>query len=341
MTDLASHLTGLTGVLLGHLTDTQRHTVMHSFDGPERTQWTYLPRPRPGVPLHELTRPARKIVHQMLAAVLSRPAFAQAVTIMAWEEVLDADEHGRRNRCSDDYRIALFGAPGDPVWAWRFEGHHLSATATLATTLTRTHVTAAPVFLGTNPARIHAGSRLVLAPLGVEEDLARALLTALPARLRDRAITRPDAPTDLHSGTRPALGPADEPAGVAARDLPGSLRPLLDTLLGLYLDRLTPLLAAHLTSGLRGGGLDAYFAWEGHPDPGHDHAYRIQTLSAPGEAALLAEYCNTSGGGHAHTVLRLPGRDFGAHHLASASGPTADTSRGGIQSEPGEARTGA
>lgn len=79
----------------------------------------------------ELGKTGRKAAHRLLATALSRHAFAQAVTIMAFEEVLDLDEHGRLGRHSDGYHVAVFGDPGDNPWAWRFEGHHLSVSATI------------------------------------------------------------------------------------------------------------------------------------------------------------------------------------------------------------------
>jgi hypothetical protein len=54
------------------------------------------------------------------------------------------------------------------------------------------------------------------------------------------------------------------------------------------------------------------FGWAGGLREGDGHYYRIQ---APG---LLIEYDNTQRhANHAHTVLRRPGRDFGAVLLAS------------------------
>jgi hypothetical protein len=225
---------------------------------------------------------------------------------MAFEEVLDLDEGGRRGRHSDDYSVAIFGTPGIDLWAWRFEGHHLSVTATLETG--RAVVT--PVFLGANPARVDHRGRLVIGPLRLEEDLARAIATGLPPDLRERVVVSNTAPSDIKTRTSPRVHGPLEPIGVGMVDLPGTARDLLGGLMDLYLDRLTPALAEHERQRLN---LDEVaFAWAGGLRPGEGHYYRLQ---GPG---LLIEYDNTQrNANHAHTVLRRPGADFGGELLSS------------------------
>lgn len=53
--------------------------------------------------LEVVSHPTRPQVYRSGQRALRRHAFAQAVTIMALEEVLDLDEHRRRGRHSDDY----------------------------------------------------------------------------------------------------------------------------------------------------------------------------------------------------------------------------------------------
>jgi hypothetical protein len=291
--------------LLAALTGEQRSAATYPVDGPDRTRWAYQPRPRPGVSLLGLDGAARKAAHRLLATAVSRVAFAQAVTIMALEEVLDQDEGGGRFRHSDDYWVALFGAPTDDVWSWRFEGHHVSVTATVAGSA----VSVAPLFLGANPARINDRDHLVLGPLWREEDLARTLLAELPAPLRSRAVVDDRAPSDILTGTQADVAGFDEPCGVRGAQLTGPARDLLDRLLQVYLDRLSPALARREYEAIQ---LDEVcFAWAGPPDAGQGHYYR---LLAP---ALLIEYDNTQrSANHAHTVLRRPGEDFGAGLLA-------------------------
>ncbi len=286
---------------LDRLTPEQRQAAAYEFGDPLRRRWTYVPAPRPGASLLGLSREARKAAHRLLATALSRHAFAQVVTIMAMEEVLDLDEGGRRGRHSDDYHVAIFGTPGTEAWSWRFEGHHVSVTATVA----GGRVEVAPLFLGAHPAAVRYGETAVVRPLPLEEEMARALVADLSPALRARAVVADVAPPDILTGTS-AVAAELEPRGVRGGELASAQRDLLGGLLGVYLDRLAP--------SLRGAHDPAAFsfAWAGPVAAGAGHYYRIQ---GPG---LLVEYDNTQDAAdHAHTVIRRPGADFGAGLLAA------------------------
>jgi len=307
--DMRRRATDLLSGLSGETADQARC----AFDDDAARRWIeYRPRPRPGVSLADLDVAGRKAAHRLLATALSTHAFAQATGVMALEEVLDRAEGYGRGRHSDDYRVVVFGDPApDAVWGWRFEGHHLSVSVTLAGDL----VSAAPVFLGANPATVSYAGRPVTRPLAPEEDLARALLDALPPDQRRQAVIADTAPADIVSYTRPEAPERTEPLGVPAARLGATARALLDHLLAVYLDRLRPELAAAETARLRTAEL--HFAWAGPGRPGQGHYYRIQGPD------LLVEYDNTQdGANHAHTVLRRPVSDFGddvlARHYATA-----------------------
>jgi hypothetical protein len=282
-----------------------REKVHLPFDHGQRRWIEYTPIPRPGATLCELGPDGRKIMHRLLAAALSPAAYAQAMAVMALEEVLDRAENWRNGRRSDNYSVVVFGSPGEgDLWGWRFEGHHLSVSMTLE----GNRVAPTPVFLGANPARMgHAGA-MVLRPLAPEEDVARALLAEMGPKQRSAAIVADEPPPDIRSGPRADLDDDLEPAGVAARSLNPKARELLWRLLHVYLGRLPADLAGAETARIDLGRL--HFAWEGSTDLGGRHYYRVQS----GE--LLIEYDNQDdGGNHAHTVLRRPGCDFGDHIL--------------------------
>jgi hypothetical protein len=274
------------------------------FADDEARRWIeYRPRPRPGLSLVDLGVTARKAAHRLLATALSPPAYAQAMTVLALEEILDRREGWARGRHSEDYRVIVFGAPGDDQWGWRFEGHHLSVSMTLA----GDRVSPAPVFLGANPARVDTAGRTVLRPLAIEEDLGHELLRTLSPVARRRAVVAGEAPYDIRSGTGP-VSTRLAPAGVARADLRPGERALLDQLVAVHLGRLPDELAAALDPA----GGDVHFAWEGPPGPGTRHYYRIQADD------LLIEFDNTTDdGNHAHSVLRRPHGDFGGDILAA------------------------
>ncbi|GAB1641195.1 DUF3500 domain-containing protein [Krasilnikovia sp. MM14-A1259] len=307
---LAHDMRTAADTLLGTLTGEQHAAAARPFDDSDRRWIEYRPEPRPGLSLADLGVAARKAAHRLLATALSPPAYAQAMAVIALEEVLDLREGWRRGRHSEDYRVIVFGTPGADRWGWRFEGHHLSVSMTVADDV----VSPAPVFLGANPARVDTAGRVVLRPLAAEEDLGRELLLAMTPAARGRAVVADEAPYDIRSGTAPMAGTIP-PAGIHRADLRPGERALLDQLVALYLGRLPDELAAAYVDTL---GSDVHFAWEGPPGPGSRHYYRIQADD------LLIEYDNTTDdGNHAHTVLRRPRGDFGddvlaAHHASAA-----------------------
>jgi len=291
--------------LLAGLTGGARERA-HRRLGDRDLRWLeYRPAPRPGVSLTDLDVDSRKAAHRLLATGLSPHAYAQAMAIVALEEVLDRQEGWRRGRHSNDYWVVVFGDPVDDEWAWRFEGHHLSVTMTII----GDEVHPTPVFLGANPATVRYAGRPVLRPLAAEEDLARALLDAMGPAARGRAIVAPTAPADIHSGPSGRARPV-EPMGVRGDRLSPTARALLGELALVYLARLPADLAEREADRLE--HRDLHFAWEGATQPGLGHYYRIQGPD------LLIEYDNTANeANHAHTVLRRPKADFGGDALAA------------------------
>ncbi len=183
--------------LLATLDDRQRSLAARPFTDDAARRWLeYRPAQRPGACIAEMSGAARKAAHRLLATGLSDHAYAQAMAAIALEEVLDRRERWLWGRHSGDYWVSVFGDPvgGDP-WSWRFEGHHLSVTMTLA----GGEISPAPVFLGANPACVSHAGRPVSRPLAPEEDLARALIDALGPAGRDLAVVAGQAPGDIRS----------------------------------------------------------------------------------------------------------------------------------------------
>jgi hypothetical protein len=299
--------------LLDALDGDGRRLALIPFDDPRRLQWTYLPGERFGLPLRAMDGDQRLLAHRLLRTALSLPALAQAATVTAWETVLEAVERrddGRRD--PGRYHVTLFDPPSPSGrWGWRFEGHHLSVSATLRGD---TPVTATPLFLGANPARVGFEGGGTLRPLGVEEDLGRALLAGLDAGRRGRAVVSAEAPGDILSRTTVTARrlPLE---GVAAGELEGEPRLLLRRLVRLYVARLVPALGRLFAGVEDDPGLR--FAWAGGGEPGLPHYYRLL-----GERLLVEYDCTQDGANHVHTVVRDPRGDIGIDplraHLAVA-----------------------
>ena len=292
--------------LLAALDDEQRMLAAQPFEDDAARRWLeYRPRHRPDASIAHMREAPRKAAHRLLATGLSEHAYAQAMSIIALEEVLDRREQWRRGRHSNDYWVSVFGDPaGDAPWSWRFEGHHLSVTMTVA----GDRVSPAPVFFGANPACVSYAGRPVSRPLAPEEDLAQVLLDAMAPAERDLAVVCGQAPGDIRTGTSSRAREGIVPLGVAADQLGSGARAVLGELVRVYLDRLPAELAAR--EGARLAGSQLHFAWEGPVRSSARHYYRIQGDD------LLIEYDTTSDGNHAHTVLRRPRSDFGDDVLA-------------------------
>jgi hypothetical protein len=310
---IAGQMRSAATVLLKTLTGRQRELAARPFADDAARRWLeYRPRPRPGACIADMSTDARKAAHRLLATGLSEHAYAQAMVIIALEEVLDRRERWRRGRHSNDYWVNVFGDPnGDGPWSWRFEGHHLSVTMTVL----GDQVSPAPVFLGANPACVTYGGQAVSRPLPLEEDLAREVLTALDPAQRSIVVVSDRAPADIRTATRPRAAERIEPLGIAASRLGPAPRTVLGRIVALYLDRLPDGLASREAARVARGEL--YFAWQGPTRPGARHYYRVQGDD------LLIEYDNTTDdGNHQHTVLRRPRSDFGddvlAAHLSQA-----------------------
>jgi Protein of unknown function (DUF3500) len=311
---LADRMAGAAADWLASLDPAGRAKACYPFPATEeRTTWYYTPTERGGLPLAEMGPVSQRLAHRLLASGLSEGGYATAATVMGLENLLDAREGWRagydgragpnRGRDPQLYFISVFGDPGAGSWGWRVGGHHLAVNYTLAE---GGAVSASPLFLGANPARAALVGPGMLAPLAVEEDLARRLLHTLEPGQLAAAVLAPVAPGDILQGNRPrvALGP---PEGLAAGSMTAGQRALLEALIGQYLARLPGELAAAETARLAGAGLEAvHFAWAGEREPGRPHYYRVQ---AP---RLLIEYDNVqNGANHVHSVWRDPLGDFG------------------------------
>ncbi|NAS27374.1 DUF3500 domain-containing protein [Herbidospora sp. NEAU-GS84] len=178
----------------------------------ERLRWFYTPTDHGGVALRELSPRQQSLAMRLLAGGLTRPAYVTACTILGLENVLDelegwsADWGRDRGRDPGLYWLRVFGRPGDPVWGWRFGGHHLSVNLLLRGGRI---AASTPSFLGADPAAAPLLGGGESRPLAATEDLARTLMTSLRPRERAQALLHPRAISDIVSGNRARVAPGD------------------------------------------------------------------------------------------------------------------------------------
>jgi hypothetical protein len=195
----------------------------------------------------------------------------------------------------------------DAPWAWRFEGHHVSLNVAVAPD----GVSVTPSFFGSNPAEVLTGPLAGFRVHGVNEDLARELVSSLGDRQKSQAIIADQAPGEIFTGNirkersqwnawRESLAPQ----GVAVSDLNEVqqywVRRVLDEVVGNYRPEIsTAVLQSIDPAELR-------FAWMGTTERGEPHYFRLQGPD------FVFEYDNVQNmGNHVHSVWRSKAGDFG------------------------------
>lgn len=299
----ATEMADAANQFLAALTPEQKGKASFEFTSDERVNFHFVPMPRKGLPLAEMTTVQKHLAHVIISTALSHRGYFKVVTIMSLEQILYELENQAPRRNAELYYISLFGKPGVDVWGLRIEGHHLTLNFTargdqiLATT---------PSFLGSNPAEVRTGPRAGLRVLKQEEDLGRELVKSLDSNQRVIAIITNVAPKEIISGDA-RHAKALEPLGLSAGEMSPTQRALLSSLIKEYIGRSRVEVAEAEWKKLETAGWDKiHFAWAGSLEPGQGHYYRVQGPS------FLLEYDNTQNdANHIHAVWRDLKNDFG------------------------------
>jgi hypothetical protein len=298
--------------LWASLTPDQKKKIAFDFKDPLRFDWHFIPRPRKGLPLKEMSGEQKALAHALLASGLSQSGYMKAETIISLEQILATIEKGRGPvRDTELYFFNIFGNPDSlgskEPWGWRVEGHHLALNFTIAGDK---GAVGGPTFMGTNPADVKSGPRQGLRVLGEEEELARTLVKSLDEAQRKKGIVQAEAPKDIISLAARKATPL-EPAGILMPDLTATQKELLNSIIVLYAERLRPELAGNDLGKIMKAGVEKIgFAWAGGLERGMPHYYRIQGPT------FLIEYDNTqNNANHVHSVWRDFENDFGVDLL--------------------------
>jgi hypothetical protein len=287
---------------LAALTAEQQAKAVFELKSDERVNWHFIPKARNGLPFAEMTSPQRHLAHALLATTLSHRGYFKAATIMSLEQVLFDLENKAPHRNAELYYFSVFGKPGQDVWGWRAEGHHLS----LNFTVRGDTVLATPSFMGSNPAEVQVGPRKGLRILAKEDDLGRELVKSFDDAQRKLVIITNTAPNDIiTSNARKAK--RLEPAGLPVAQMNEPQRKLLRSLVDEYIARNRAEVAKADWAKIEKAGWDkTTFAWAGGLERGQGSYYRVQGPT------FLLEYDNTqNNANHIHAAWRDFDNDFG------------------------------
>jgi hypothetical protein len=315
MPDLAAAMRTAVRALVDRLDTERRRQLVYPFDGELHRRWTYLPGPRPGLRLGDLSDEQLESALDLLQLVHSVRGWSDTQLVIRIEAVRRELALQRAGRAGVDpyrdlpYWLVVLGDPTstDP-WAWRINGHHLLAQATVV----RDQVYGVPHFFGAEPATVLDGQHAGLRALPREEDLARELMLALQEDQRRMARIADTAPADIASRWDPVAVLPEQPRGVPYAGLDRMQRELFLAVLRQYLDRAASAVADQAWTDIVDAGLDQVcFGWAGPVERGAGHYY---ALSGP---SVLIEYDNTQdGANHIHSVWRDLRRDFAGDLLA-------------------------
>jgi hypothetical protein len=287
------------------LNEGQKKKAFYQFGDEERFNFNFVPLKRNGVPLADLSEAQKEKAKEMLKAFLSIQGYDKVQLIIQLEPILKVLE----NRGADDnyrdpvkYYITQFGTPENPVWGWRFEGHHISLNFTCKG---NEIVASTPSFMGSNPAIVPSGAKKGLQILEQEQSLGFKLINSMsPDQMKVARFSETAPPEILNGNSRKAK--ALEPNGIKFIKLDKSQQSLFLELLNVYVKNYELGFSKTLMKKIETAGIDNLsFAWAGSLAQGEGHYYRIQG------PMLLIEYDNTqNNANHVHSCVRDLTNDF-------------------------------
>lgn len=320
---------------LASLDEGQRAKAAFPFDTPQKKNWSNLPSgifTRNSLRLGDMTAPQRTAAMALMSTVLSREGYEKAVNIMEADEALKNASPARRGAPAaapapstgapapgapapakggrggggstifgkDEYFLALLGAPSTTTpWQIQFGGHHLGINITIVGP--RSVIT--PSLPATQPATFTLNGQTIR-PLGDEYDKGFALINALTAAQREKAILS-------YRVTNLVLGPLEDgkviqPEGILATELTPAQQTMLFDVVREWVGMLNDEAANERMADIRSNLAKTYFAWSGSTTVGEVAYYRIQGPT------MVIEYAPQGNLEHIHTIYRDPTNDYGS-----------------------------
>ena len=316
--DATSRIVTSAQALLATLDDAGRARVQFPLDGPQKTRWSNLPSPmfqREGLRLADLTQPQRAAVMTLVSTALSQDGYRKVTEIMRGDEVLKTNQAARGAGRGGggggagggpafgelEYYVAFLGTPSVTApWILQFGGHHLAINLTMA----GTQASMTPSLPAAQPASYTIEGRTIR-PLGDENDKAFALINALDAGQRAKAILNHRV-ADLVLGATQD-GKTIQPEGIRVSELSAPQQTMLLELAREWAGIVNDGFARPRMAEIQANLPQTSFAWSGPTTNGSAAYFRIQGPT------LVIEYAPQQDNvDHIHTIYRDPTNDYGA-----------------------------
>ncbi len=306
-TQIINEKSSVAANFLNSLNKSQREVTQFEFADPSKVRWHYLPGAtwtRQGIQLHELNNHQKELLFLLLRDFLSETGYNKTKRIISLEEVLVEMGGSAHVRDPEKYFAAFYGNPEkDSLWAWSFEGHHVS----LNFTVLDNKVSMTPRFFGANPATVPYGKRKGERTLDKEEDYGMELIRSMSDNQKKQVVFSNKTFYDITTTNSPEVNPP-EAVGIKMKELNRMQQNLLLDLIAEYLAAMPSELASQRIENLKKEEYDEIrFGWAGSTKPGEAHYYRIQGKT------FLVEFDNSqNNANHIHTVWRDFDGDFGS-----------------------------
>lgn len=288
---------------LASLNKEQKAKAAYPFNE-DRKDWHFIPKDREAVFLGEMSEDQKELVYKLLRAGLSVQGVETVDSVRGLESVLQLIEGPNRQfpRDPDHYHVWIFGKPGDEAWGWRFEGHHISLSATVV----GDEVSMSPMFFGANPAEVKEGPRKGFRALPREEDSVFKLMRSLNEEQTRKAVFNNKAPNDILSFVDRKAQPLPIEGLPASEMSAEQLELLKDVVDAFILKYKAEVYEDAIALVEKGGWGNATFGWAGPVERFQGNYYFVQGPD------FLLEYDNTQNqNNHIHAVWREFDGDFG------------------------------
>ncbi|MGH7462183.1 MAG: DUF3500 domain-containing protein, partial [Longimicrobiales bacterium] len=261
---------------LATLPPEQRAKTVFAVDDPEWRKWMnqhfYI---RQGTGFNAMTEAQREAAFGLLRASLSAKGLQQSRDIMRLNHTLgELNNHNFDEYGEWLYWITVMGAPSEQEpWGWQLDGHHLVINYFVL----GDQVVMTPTFMGSEPVTATSGTYQGTTVLQDEQSKGLALINALDAAQRQKAIIAVSKTGNHTVGEAFKDNIVLDNAGIRAAELTATQKEQLLDLIGEYVRNMRDGHAKVKMDEVRRHIGNTHFAWVGGTEPKSVFYYRIHS----------------------------------------------------------------